>query len=256
MRWILAFLICHTALADPGLTAAQKKRASSLIAVFENEQINPRYEYAENLRDGRGITSGWVGFCTGCGDATEVLSAYARRRPGNALSQHFLATVADLGRRNSADVSHLNGYTAEWRKAAADSEFRAAQEDVSDRLYYRPAMRHAANLGLRHDLSLVALFEAIVQHGNGDDPDGLPALIKGATRQARGTPAQGVDEKAWLACFFDHRKNALLHAYDPHTREAWRQSVGRADAMIHLLSNIDFRGPIEVTPFGKKFTIR
>jgi hypothetical protein len=33
------------------------------------------------------------------------------------------------------------------------------------------------------------------QHGDGDDPDGLPALLKRTEKAVGGTPKRGIDEK-------------------------------------------------------------
>ena len=51
------------------LTSDQKRRAEELTSIFENDTIELQYAYTEDLHDGRGITSGRVGFTTRDGDA-------------------------------------------------------------------------------------------------------------------------------------------------------------------------------------------
>lgn len=40
------------------LSAAQQRQAEQLLGVFENSSLQPSYGYAQNLRDGRGVTFG------------------------------------------------------------------------------------------------------------------------------------------------------------------------------------------------------
>jgi chitosanase len=112
-------------------------------------------------------------------------------------------------------------------------------------------------LGLSFPLSLLNLYDTCIQHGDGDDPDGLPAIIDRATAQADGTPADGVDENDWLRAFMDIRRSVLLNASDPDTREEWAESVGRADALIAIFEsgNVGMIPPITINPFGTEFTL-
>src|SRR5437870_4798044 len=61
---------------EPGLTVEQKRRAEQLTSLFENGRIELQYSYAEDLGDGRGITTGRAGFTTADGDALEVVTLY------------------------------------------------------------------------------------------------------------------------------------------------------------------------------------
>ena len=64
---LLALSAMPAAGADSGLTVVQKHRADQLISIFENGIPEIQYGYAEDLDDGRGITAGRAGFCTGWG---------------------------------------------------------------------------------------------------------------------------------------------------------------------------------------------
>ena len=54
-------------------------------------------------------------------------------------------------------------------------------------------------------------------------------------------------EAAYLRAFLDARKRVLLHASDKETRDVWRESAGRVDALRALLEhNPDFASPLKV----------
>jgi len=123
---------------------------------------------------------------------------YSKKVPQNNLAK-FLPELKRLKTEHSADTSHLRGYADEWKKAAHDPAFRAAQDQVSDHEYYEPSAKYADEVGLKTALARAVLYDSIIQHGDGDDPDGLPALLKRTEKAAGGTPKKGIDEKKWLA---------------------------------------------------------
>lgn len=249
-------LLCAAASgAAPGLSPERKTRADVLISVFENASTELQYGYVEELHDGRGYTAGRAGFCSGTGDLVEVVRRYAARRPSAPLAR-FLPRLAELAERHDDSTAGLRGFPAAWRKAAADPLMRAAQDEVSDELYYLPAMKLAGELGLARDFSRAALYEAAIQHGLGDDPDGLPAMT-GRASSAVKPPSAGGDERAWLGEFLKVRLATLKHASDPATAPAWAESAGRAEAMLKIFDsgNMDFDGPLKVAPYGDSFTI-
>lgn len=251
---ILLLCAALSACAGPaGLPEAQKRRADRLISVFENSTQVLQYGYVADLGDGRGYTAGRAGFCSGCGDLAEVVEAFVKKKPDSALSG-YLPALRRLGAAHDPSVKELAGFPDDWRRAAAVPAMRAAQDEVSDRLYYRPALKLAAKLGLKSDLAKVALYEAGIQHGFGDDPDGVPALAAAAS--AGGAPAAG--EREWLLRFMKARRAALAKAADPATRKAWAESVSRADAMLAILDSngLAFSGALTFAVYGDTYTIR
>src|SRR5262249_19766743 len=150
-----------------------------------------QYAFIKNLNDGRGFTAGRAGFTTATGDLLDVVKRYTARQPRNPLKR-FLHVLRPLARQHSDDTGDLAGVKRAWKKAALDPVFLAVQDEVVDETYYRPAVRRWQDLGLRTPLSLVAIYDTIIQHGEGDDPDGLPAVICRAVAQAGGSPATGV----------------------------------------------------------------
>lgn len=240
----------------PTLASDVKLRADRLISVFENSTLTIQYAYIEALGDDRGYTAGRAGFTTATGDALIVVDTYTQRVPDNGLKP-YLKELRRLAAIESGDIKGLKGFPTAWKTAAKDAKFRAVQDEVSDRLYFQPAMQHAKVLGATLNLTKVALYEAIIQHGDGDDPDSLGAILQRATLRAGGTPATKVPEKSWLKAFLDERRADLLNPYDPDTTQEWGESVGRADEMLRIWAsgNVLFKGPMKVNPFGDPFTI-
>lgn len=237
-------------------TEEQRVLADQIISVFENNTPEIDYGYAENLDDGRGITAGRAGFTSATGDMLTVVERYTERVPGNPLAG-YLPRLRELAAEESGAVDGLEGLESAWLAAADDPIFREVQDEVVDDEYYWPAVDHAGELGLSFPLSLLNLYDTCIQHGDGDDPDGLPAIISRTTAQAGGTPADGIDENDWLWAFMEIRRSVLLDPYDPDTREAWAESVGRADALIDVFEsgNVMLIPPITINPFGTAFTL-
>ncbi len=227
-----------------------KRIAQLLTSIFENGTTEIQYSYVEDLNDGRGITCGRSGFCTGTGDAYEVVKRYSRVRSDNPLAKY----LPELRRLNTADdrsdTTGLAGFSDAWAQCAADNDFRQIQDDVTDDLYWRPSQRRADDLGLETPLARAFIFDTIIQHGDDEDPDGLGALVSRAALSAGGTRAEGVDEHLWLEAFIAARRADLAHCSDESSRAEWAGSVGRCD----VFSRIAASGNYELrTPFAIKW---
>ena len=238
-------LLSEDTASDGWMTHDQKRRAMQITSVFENGDPQFHYDYVENINDGRGYTSGRVGFTTGTGDAYQVVKRYTDQVPNNQLAK-YLPRLKELNNSENASVSGLEGYAQAWAQAAKDPLFRQAQDNEVDEVYYRPAMKQANILGLHTALGRAIIYDTIIQHGEGDTPDSLGALITRTNTAAHGTPASGVNELTWLQKFLDTRRADLAHAYNADTRAAWALSVDRVDALRALLNggNLDLTGPV------------
>ena len=238
------------------LDAEQRRRADQLLSAFENSTTEISYDYAENLNDGRGVTSGRAGFTTATCDALAVIEVYSDRVGDNVLTP-FSGELERLCDTASDQTSGLpeDAYIAAWQEAAGDDEFIAAQDEIVDRDYYIPAMRAADDIGLTTALARAELFDAAVQHGAGDDPDGLYALIE-RTTTAVGEPVDA-GEEVWLDMFFDVRIDDLIDPSNVETAEDWQEATDRVESMRRLADsgNYNLDGPITFTVYGDEFTI-
>ena len=230
--------------ACEGLTPEQKLRAEQITSVFENDTIELQYAYVEALDDGRGYTAGRAGFTSGTGDLLQVVETYTEAVPENGLAP-FIPRLVELAEAESAAIDGLEGLPDAWAEAAADPRFREVQDDVVDELYYDPAVLRWQGAGLATPLALAALYDAIIQHGEGDDPDGLPAMMDRATTSADGDPASGVDESTWLTTFLEVRHETLMFAFNPETRDAWALGADRPEVFQQLLEHGVIVRPLE-----------
>ena len=115
-------------------------------------------------------------------------------------------------------------------------------------------MEYGDELGTRFPVTLLCIYDACIQHGDGDDPDGLYSIIKQTNSFFGGSPVDGTDEIDWLLKFNEIRRSILLSPTDPDTQEEWGESVGRVDVLnkiIQVDKNYDLTQPmVSINPFG------
>lgn len=230
------------------LSEKQKSVAEKLTSVFENGTTTLDYGYAEDLGDGRGITCGRAGYCTGTGDALEVVRKYTEKKPENILAKYLDSLIKIENQRletneNQSDTSlltNIGNFSSDWALAAQDKAFIKVQDIVADELYFAPSQKMADSLGLKLPLSRAVLYDTIIQHGNGDDPDSLLAIVKLTNKKAGGTPLAKVNEKKWLKHFLNIRRACLLNPQNEETRQEWAASVGRVDVFLNIYKDNNF----------------
>lgn len=244
-------------LPDKWMSASQKKAMNGLTNLFESGETYPSYSMVEALGDGRGYTSGKAGFTTATGDAYLVVKRYTDKLMNNPLKS-FLAVLERLSDQESGNIDELDGYPEAWQKAALDPLFRSTQDEITQELYYLPAMSKADGLGIKSALTRAFMYDTIIQHGGGDDPDGLDALVDRTSAKVKGNPSQGIAENVWLGAMLDERQKTLLDASDPETREAWAASAYRVNVYRQLLNegNTTLTLPIRVKEDWIDTTIR
>ncbi len=241
---------------DGWMTASQKRRTAQLVSLLENGTTEIQYGYVENLDDGRGYTMGRSGFTTANGDAYLVVQRYAYLEPKNALVK-YLPVLKTLAEQESGNVSGVPGLPVAWATAAKDSAFLQAQDQVTDELYYVPAMQKADELGIKSALGRAILFDTIIQHGGGTGPDSLQAIVDRTVAMMQGSPLSNVDENKWLNAFLVVRSQNLLSPSNMATKAVWAESESRLDVWQQLLNahNLDLEGTIQVNTTDFRGTI-
>lgn len=222
------------------------RRARMIISTFENSTLVPQYGYAGDIDDGRGITAGIDGFCSGTGDMNEVVDDYTKIKPDNVLAP-FQPRLHEIDKQFEdsgwqtpvASTRGLEGLAEAWKTAAEDEEFRNVQDKVSYRLRVKPALDLAATVettdgpGIQTAIGQLIMFDTLVQHGDGEDQDGLPQIMKD-TADALG---ESYTEQKYLAALLDVREDHLKNAANEATREAWADSVARVSALRQILKS-------------------
>lgn len=236
---------------------SQKIIADKIISCFENSTPEIQYSYIENLDDGRGYTAGRAGFTTATGDLLLVVQLFTDSIPDNQFS-NMVPILTECAENESEQTEGLENLPEIWKQSCNNSIFISCQDYVADSLYYNPAVVWAKKLGLHYPLSLLAIYDAIIQHGEGDDPDGLPALINRTNSKCGGNPKQGIKEWKWLETFLDVRKNCLKNPYNKDTQEEWQESVDRVKALDKLRKQGNFLldKTIEIEVYGDTFSIK
>ncbi|KAJ2796669.1 hypothetical protein H4R21_004621 [Coemansia helicoidea] len=236
--------------ARAALGACSKDIALRITNVYENSDVKFHYDYCENIKDGRGFTAGIAGFCTGTADAWEVIQEYHKLTGGKDAFSPMDRALAKLAKSGSASTSSIKSYCKVWSKLGlTDPRFRRAQDTIRDRLYFVPSQKTADKLGLQLHVSRSFLYDTGIQHGTGDDRDGLDALIA-RTNKAFTAPAAGnssstlaingkkVDEVVWLKKFIKVRQDDLKNPREAYNRagNAWAHTVYRIKSYAYIVS--------------------
>lgn len=135
---MLTIIMCSalvTTILAGELDQAQKYRCEQYTSIFENDSTNLQYDYCEDIFDGRGYTAGRAGFCTGTGDAIEVIMTYTAYKPANPLAR-YIPRLIKLAENSDGNTKQIKGYCRAWRKAAQNTFFHLVQDYISDQLYY------------------------------------------------------------------------------------------------------------------------
>ncbi|MEU6096917.1 chitosanase [Streptomyces sp. NPDC047079] len=228
---------------------AKKEIAMQLVSSAENSSLDwkAQYKYIEDIGDGRGYTAGIIGFCSGTGDMLDLVQLYTDRKPGNVLAKYLPA----LRQVNGSD-SHGGldpNFPKDWRTAAQDKVFQQAQNDERDRVYFNPAVQQgkADRLGV---LGQFTYYDAIVMHGDGDDPTSFRNIRKRALRTAK-PPAQGGTEVAYLNAFLDARVWAMK-------QEEAHSDTSRVDTEQRVFlrkGNLNLDPPLDWKVYGDSYHI-
>ena len=202
------------------LNAAQKAMAEAMTSIWENDTPILDYAYSENINDGRGYTSGRAGFCTGTGDAIQVIDCYDKLRTaanGNLMAKYMPALTTINDKYNSTgqdqgDTSLLdavgnwvNDWGASYNNATTRADFKKCQDQVSDLLYYTPAMQAATQVGLATALSAPRSTTC----GSTRATTRWSSRPTGARRQRQDRRRQHRHRGPWLQKFIELRRDLL-----------------------------------------------
>ena len=232
--------------------------AMQLVSSAENSSLDwqAQYGYIEwNVegvpQENRGYTAGLVGFCSGCGDMTQLVSYYTSLAPTNVLAPYLPA----LRRQQQLGMGHVTkdglgpSFVRDWRTAARDPLFRRAQDNEVDIDYLHPAVDQAITDGLR-PLGQFIYYDAIVMHGSGNGPTSFGGIRAAALRKAA-PPARGGDETSYLTAFLDAR-TAAMRAEKAHS-DTSRVDDGQRRFLAE--GNFDLHLPLHWSTYGDRYDL-
>jgi len=215
------------------------------------------YPYCEDIGDGRGYTTGIVGFTTDSAGATPddgpgvlgVVKAYNKAPLAKYLSA--LQMTADAGTGSHTKIDAVGDFCADWKSAAADVAFQQAQQQDFNITAFEPARALAIADGLGV-LGQAMYADDSILNGFGGDPS-LSADVAAAKAKAK-TPAQGGDEKAYLTAFAAAYR-ASIDADSGHANDG---STDRVDTMwgpLVTAGNFDLHTPLHWSMYGDPYAI-
>jgi chitosanase len=228
-----------------------------ITCLFENDTTEPNYQYIEYLPDGRGFTFGKVGFTTATGDGYDVIKAYTDINKNSGLV-FYLDELKKLANKESDDTTNLVGFSTTFKNEALQTAF--FQDKIAFELYGLPAINYCQKLGLTSNLALSIVYDAIVQHGDGKDDDGIRKIFKHTIKEIEGSPSGKTHkdktckkiikeaEVKFLHMFLCVRRGILEDANNKDTRHEWEQSVERVDVFMKLLNagNMELNTPLTI----------
>jgi chitosanase len=246
---MLTFLIFSI---SPCLADNNAKNAMlQMTTTLENSETQLQWNFAENIGDGRGITFGCIGFCTGTYDGNVLIHYYKTLNPDNSLAKYIPALdKIDAGSHNAAggdgnpNVAGLDGFINDVHNCN-DPLFKQAQLYELDQLYYNPAVSIANKIGAKNALTLAFIYDMCVRHGS----DGAQSMVNKATSQCGGTPASGVSETVYLSKLISIRDSAL--------KSEGLGDINRDAGFKNVLNsgNVDLTTPFIFVAYGDSFTI-
>jgi len=224
-----------------------KNAMLQMTTTLENSKTQPQWNYAENLDDGRGITFGCIGFCTGTYDGNILIKYYTKLNPDNILAKYIPALdKIDEGSHNKAggdgnpSTAGLNGFIKDVQ-SCNDPLFKKAQLYQLNKLYYNPAVEIYNSIGAKNALTLAFIYDMCVKHG----PDGTQEIIDNSGT----TPKEGAEENAYLS--------KLISLRDAKLKSEGLGDVDRNAGYKSLLKsgNVNLKTPFTFVAYGDKFTI-
>ena len=203
------------------LTVTQKQVAQAIVNIFETGAVLGVYGSVTVIPGDTGhLTFGRSQTTLASGNLLDLLQRYCFN-PGARFANRLAAW---LPRFESTDLSldaDLKLHNV-LRATADDKIMRDTQDVFFDEVYWKPAERAAAALGITSPLGLAVVYDSTV-HGSWK-------LIRDRTNESSGTVAT-LGERAWIAAYVATRHEWLVN----HTRSDLRKTAYRMEAFQRLI---------------------
>jgi hypothetical protein len=251
-----------------------QQKIDMLVAMGENDNTDLNYDYAENIMDGRGYTTGKVGFCSGTGDLIVVLQCYNDLKPGNVLAKYmghrdasgkaidgmiyynelFFTTGQNQGETTLIDS--LGNFPADVATAGTDPMLQKCEDDVASAYYMAAAVQHGAERGVTSALSLGFMYDTELNFGEGDESAaiGAKSVFELADKEyGAAMPKSFVgmpwEESKWLGYVIKQR--AMVMDKDPDWQAALDQNATwEAGRRLHTATS---NAPESATDLGMDY---
>lgn len=202
----------------------------AIVSIHETGKLpSPSaYKTVTVLKDGAGISYGKHQSTDKSESLDAVVLAYADM--GGLLGPKLLPYLKRLEEDQTTSVNPSN--PPAWVKelmallseAGSDPTMQRAQDEVFDRMYWRPAQERGASMKLALPLSYLALYDTAIHSG----PGRIDSLRKAFPEVP---PSRGGDEHKWTTAFIRARRSWLAS----HSNPLVQKTVYRCDGMLGLI---------------------
>ncbi|KAI8900288.1 lysozyme-like domain-containing protein [Globomyces pollinis-pini] len=233
--------ILLTSILAKDLTTCQKNIALKITTMFENSVQNFQFDYCQNIDDGRGYTSGIIGFTTGTMDASALIQVYCKQYPKGAVCKYIpqlkkLDGFAAQG-QDADSVKGLEGYCDAWGTESQTETFQQAQINALEAMYYIPSQHYADEVGLTIPVGRSFFYDISIQQGPSGGADTLADMIERISQPGpfhATAPIDGGDESLYIKNFMAFREYVLCNAQDESTAAAWCETLYRVQSYKYV----------------------
>jgi chitosanase len=203
------------------ITATQKHAAEAIVNIFETGSVRGDYSSVTLIAGDTGhLTFGRSQTTLGSGNLARLVQRYcanAAARFAAALNP-YIQPLADceVGLDNDKFLHNV------LRATADDPVMRDTQDQFFDDVYWAPAERAAARMGITLPLGMAVVYDSTV-HGSW-------ARLRDSTTQQAGD-IKTLGEKAWISAYVDVRRAWLAN----NSNSALRPTVYRMNALKRLI---------------------
>ncbi|QXE01475.1 chitosanase [Terribacillus sp. DMT04] len=226
-----------------------RKIVYAFVSSAENSSIDyqNQYAYIEDIQDGRGYTTGIIGFTSGTGDLLEVIKEYQTLKPDNNILESYIEPLEAV---NGTDSHEGLGesFEKDWRQVGQTADMIQAQDNIVDTMYLNPAVTYAE----KDHLSLLGqyiYYDALVVHGPGEDLESFNGIRKKALQNSN-APSEAGNEAEYLKAFLKARTKIML-------QEEAHEDLSRIHFQEQLIDegNYELELPVRWEMYGDAFRL-
>ncbi|KAJ2852103.1 hypothetical protein J3B02_003497 [Coemansia erecta] len=198
-----------------GLADCSKNLAFQLTNLFQLGEIQNDYGNCGVDDTGNGFSAGIVNFCTGTGDAWQVIQLYHKATGNDDEFTAYDSILQKYAEQGDGSTAGIENFCELWKQASKTQAFMDVQNQVVDELYFNPSQNYADSLNLTLSISRAQLYDTAISHGASESSNSLGGMIQ-LTNSRFGRDILGdttaltignykVDEVEWLREFLNVR---------------------------------------------------
>jgi|GEM_PF-1150106 len=231
-------------------TEKDKLKALAIVHIFETSKAFGDYGACAVLNDGAGVSYGINQFTHRSGSLLEVVTAYFRNggTVGRTAIEEALPLLRQKGPGAIGELAGNTRFKKALKAAALTSEMRAAQHEIAEKRYLRPAVEAAEGSGFVLPLSLAVIYDSI-NHGS-------YARIRDRVKISKKNYSSSLEfEKAWIYSYVKNRDAWLESiprlAVTDYRTDFFLAQIARGNWMLELPVNVHGVKLAEVGPESK-----